>query len=193
MLLLDEATSALDANTEHIVQRALNNVAVGRTVVVIAHRLSTVREADNIVVLSKGEIIEQGTHAELIELGGAYSRLVLAQDLGQEDGRDGGDSVEHEEETTAEEGNGEKAVISASAAREDSGSNEQADKVAVNYSLLKCLPIIIRERRRLWFPFAILGVAAAIGGKCFFLLPSFSSAACKPRKPLRLSCHTNLC
>ncbi|EMT61120.1 Leptomycin B resistance protein pmd1 [Fusarium odoratissimum] len=81
ILLLDEATSALDPQAEEIVQKALDNVSKGRTTVTIAHKLATIRNADNIVVMDKGRIVEQGTHHSLIEAGGAYSRLVKAQDL----------------------------------------------------------------------------------------------------------------
>ncbi|KAL2884747.1 lipid A export ATP-binding/permease protein msbA [Ceratocystis lukuohia] len=81
ILLLDEATSALDPNAERVVQLALNNVSKGRTMVVIAHRLSTVRDADNIVVMDKGQIVEQGTHQQLMDSQGAYYCLVKAQDL----------------------------------------------------------------------------------------------------------------
>ncbi|KAH7113669.1 hypothetical protein B0J13DRAFT_656928, partial [Dactylonectria estremocensis] len=82
VLMLDEATSALDPNAEKIVQYALNNVAKGRTMIVIAHRLSTIRDADNIIIMAKGATIEQGSHRQLIDLGGTYSRLVRLQDLG---------------------------------------------------------------------------------------------------------------
>jgi len=76
VLVLDEATSALDVETERQVQEALDALAVGRTTIVIAHRLSTVRDADLIVVLDRGRIVERGTHAELLELGGRYAALV---------------------------------------------------------------------------------------------------------------------
>ncbi len=80
VLLLDEATSALDASAEHEVQLALDRIMVGRTSVVVAHRLSTIRNADKIAVVDGGTIMEQGTHDELMRRsGGAYARLVANQ------------------------------------------------------------------------------------------------------------------
>ena len=76
VLVLDEATSALDVQTERAVEEALEGLAEGRTVIVIAHRLSTVRDADQIVVLDTGEIVERGTHDELLVLGGRYAAMV---------------------------------------------------------------------------------------------------------------------
>ncbi|EQB43263.1 ABC transporter [Colletotrichum gloeosporioides Cg-14] len=81
ILLLDEATSALDPHAEQVVQQALDNVSRGRTTITIAHKLATIRDADNIVVMKQGQIIEQGTHNALLAMNGAYPRLVMAQDL----------------------------------------------------------------------------------------------------------------
>jgi subfamily B ATP-binding cassette protein MsbA len=75
ILILDEATSSLDTESEALVQKALMNLMVGRTVLVIAHRLSTVRRADRIVVLDRGSISEIGTHEDLVTRGGIYQRL----------------------------------------------------------------------------------------------------------------------
>jgi ATP-binding cassette subfamily B protein len=76
ILVLDEATSSLDTETERQVQDALDRLAEGRTTIAIAHRLSTVYDADQIVVLDGGQIAERGTHDELVALGGRYAELV---------------------------------------------------------------------------------------------------------------------
>ena len=86
ILLLDEATSALDAQSERLVQDALARVMRGRTTLVIAHRLATVREADRIVVLDGGRIVQQGTHAQLLAQGGLYARLAQLQFQAPESG-----------------------------------------------------------------------------------------------------------
>jgi subfamily B ATP-binding cassette protein MsbA len=75
ILILDEATSSLDTESEHLVQKALENLVRGRTTLTIAHRISTVKDADRIIVISRGRIVESGRHEELITLGGEYSRL----------------------------------------------------------------------------------------------------------------------
>lgn len=79
IMILDEATSALDTESEKFVQVALENMMQNRTSIVIAHRLSTIQKADTIVVMHKGEIVEQGTHEELLTLNGTYSKLVMMQ------------------------------------------------------------------------------------------------------------------
>ncbi|CDY58790.1 BnaA07g38050D [Brassica napus] len=107
ILLLDEATSALDAESERVVQEALDRVMVNRTTVIVAHRLSTVRNADVIAVLHRGKIVEEGSHLELLkDHEGAYSQLIRLQEInteskrleisnGQQDGsiRNGGNSA----------------------------------------------------------------------------------------------------
>ena len=79
ILLLDEATSALDLESEKIVQDALDKAKLGRTTIIIAHRLTTIRNANLIVAMSNGKVAEIGTHDELMELHGVYYDLVLRQ------------------------------------------------------------------------------------------------------------------
>ena len=81
ILILDEATSSLDTESEKWVQDAINNLMKDRTSIIIAHRLSTVRHADEIIVLQQGEIAERGKHEDLIALNGIYHKLVTMQQM----------------------------------------------------------------------------------------------------------------
>jgi ATP-binding cassette subfamily B multidrug efflux pump len=82
ILLLDEATSSLDSESEALIQHALLTVMADRTAIVIAHRLSTVRAMDRLVVLDEGTVVEDGTHDQLLDAGGIYAALWLKQSGG---------------------------------------------------------------------------------------------------------------
>ncbi|KID97448.1 multidrug resistance protein 1, partial [Metarhizium majus ARSEF 297] len=159
VLFLDEATSALDPNAEKIVQAALNNVAKGRTMVIIAHRISTIRDADNIIVMSKGETVENGTHSELIKRAGAYARLVRAQDLGKTSDSMG-DEPEHDKDARVVDM--EKELTRAST----TGTMHEETRAGGNhYGLLHGLILVLKEQRTLWWPtFVILLTCVAGGG-----------------------------
>jgi ABC-type multidrug transport system fused ATPase/permease subunit len=75
LLILDEATSSVDPETEHLIQEAISRMTAQRTTLVVAHRLSTIRDADRILVMHHGRIVEQGTHEALMALGGIYFKL----------------------------------------------------------------------------------------------------------------------
>ncbi|PPS00153.1 hypothetical protein GOBAR_AA20528 [Gossypium barbadense] len=79
VLLLDEATSAIDAESEYLVQEAMDSLMNGRTVLIIAHRLSTVKNANNVAVICDGQIAESGTHEQLLTQDGIYTALVMRQ------------------------------------------------------------------------------------------------------------------
>jgi ATP-binding cassette, subfamily B, multidrug efflux pump len=83
LLILDEATSSVDTRTEALVQKAMAALRTDRTSFVIAHRLSTIRDADTILVMEAGRIVEQGRHAQLLQLQGAYYRLYMSQFAGE--------------------------------------------------------------------------------------------------------------
>ncbi|KAH0290290.1 multidrug resistance protein, partial [Aureobasidium sp. EXF-3399] len=161
ILLLDEATSALDPEAEHQVQSALDRLQGSRTTVVIAHKLSTVKNADRIVVLDKGVIKEQGTHAELLDQKGAYYRLVMAQDLGNND-----NSAIEMYEAIAPDSPDNRGL-----SRKDShGVGQEVSKPledgghTMGYGLLKCFGIVIQERRDCWANLFIIAIACVVGG-----------------------------
>ena len=88
ILLLDEATSALDSEVEYAITDSLNDMMAGKTVIAIAHRLSTIASMDRLVVMDRGQIVEQGSHAQLLAKGGVYAKLWARQSggfLGEDD------------------------------------------------------------------------------------------------------------
>ncbi len=91
ILILDEATSSVDTTTEKEIQKALDNLVRGRTTLAIAHRLSTLRRADRLVVLDRGRIVEEGTHEVLMAAEGAYYKLYQAQARNNENEAGDGD------------------------------------------------------------------------------------------------------
>ena len=161
VLILDEATSALDPQAEKIVQEALDNVSASRTTITIAHKLSTIKRAEQIVVLSQGEIVERGTHDELDKAGGAYHRLIQAQDLGR---------VQSDNPPAPKEEMSESVRIATipSGRRDsvkDTGvvNNIEAPSTR-SKSLVQCLFILLSERRDLWFDFFVVFAACVLGG-----------------------------
>ena len=87
IFVLDEATSSVDTETEHLIKVAIQNILKGRTSFIIAHRLSTIKSADRILVIEKGEVIESGTHKQLLNQKGYYYRLYTNQFLEEEESK----------------------------------------------------------------------------------------------------------
>ncbi|CEL08547.1 hypothetical protein ASPCAL11696 [Aspergillus calidoustus] len=168
VLILDEATSALDPRAEKIVQEALDNVSASRTTVVIAHKLSTIRKADQIVVLSKGQIIEKGTHDELDKARGAYHRLIKAQDLGKV--KTGEGARPEEEDSTEEVPVTNIPSAKAESVRDTSSALEAETHSIGDQSLLRCIAIMVKERRDLWMEFVIVVIACIVGGGSYPVL-----------------------
>ncbi|EEP75903.1 hypothetical protein UREG_00750 [Uncinocarpus reesii 1704] len=166
ILLLDEATSALDPRAEAVVQAALDKVSRTRTTILIAHKLSTVKKADNIVVMSKGEVIEQGTHEELLETQGAYWKLVNAQSLSTVADENTSDTENDSQDNQLADL--EKAVTTKSVrSNVDIEAPAENPDVARKMSLFQCLVRIFYEQRRHWVYFTLGGIASFCGGGAF--------------------------
>jgi ABC-type multidrug transport system ATPase subunit len=161
ILILDEATSALDVTSERIVQAALNSVSKGRTTIVIAHRLSTIMHAHSIVVVAKGQVIQQGTHEKLLaEAHGTYAKLVNTQQLAS-----GVPQVKHgfREHDSSGRMNypirkaSEKAVVEC----QDTAIDED-DRVAPTSapSSFRSFGVLLAEQRPIWTAFFIMLVAS---------------------------------
>ena len=171
VLLLDEATSALDPHAEAIVQQALDKASKDRTTIVIAHKLKTIQAADNIVVMGKGRIIEQGRHAELIARGGAYSNLVRAQDLSISEERSDAKSSDEDQDELAFE----KSV---SLVRHDTSTREKLNLLSKreDYGLSTCSGIIsttvklVRSTPELKWWYGLSLITSILGGELGFCL-----------------------
>lgn len=163
ILILDEATSALDVNSEATVQRALENASENRTTISIAHRLTTIKAADQIVVMKKGEVAEVGTHMSLLEKESIYKRLWEAQMLSQSQ-----HSVEREDEeleTVASDSLLQKELTQVQdAPRTMSEHTSQKLKRRGVFTLVRK---ILSSQKKHWWVFFIICASATVGGKLY--------------------------
>lgn len=167
VLLLDEATSALDPRAEKVVQDALHRVSANKTTLIIAHKLATVMAADNIAVMTSGQVIEQGTHSELLEHDGLYAAMVRAQDLGAEAG-------EPEFRERSEEQDDVKEALdrplslqrtqSQALPKDSEREVEHLSAGTVGYSLGKCIWIMLKEHPDLYLWYLVIAFGGLIGG-----------------------------
>ncbi|OAX80061.1 hypothetical protein ACJ72_05610 [Emergomyces africanus] len=171
VLLLDEATSALDPHAEKAVQEAIDRVSENRTTIVIAHKLATIKNADNIAVMAAGKVVEQGTHEGLVAAGGAYAHLVGAQDLGSKaDGEPGEeDSGVAASTTSVERGVSLMRTTTKSSMRPVEGPADGSERplYEMKHSLLKCLFIFLREQEGTRFQYVLVVIACIAGGVTF--------------------------
>lgn len=163
ILILDEATSSIDVRSELMVQAALDRVSKDRTTITIAHRLATVKRADNIVVMRKGKLVQQGTHDELMaDEGGAYRTLATAQQLvmSPDDG---------EEDTPVLSEISEKQSLDATTVDGENASQEEPVSAASQGEAKKSrgfagsFGLLLNEQRNHW-PWYIVLLIGAVGG-----------------------------
>ncbi|KAF7185517.1 ABC multidrug transporter MDR5 [Pseudocercospora fuligena] len=166
VLLLDEATSALDPTAEKVVQAALNKVSVNKTTLIIAHKLATVKAADNIAVMKDGVVFEQGSHKELIERNGQYAAMVRAQDLGAK----AGEAELTGEDDDSDNDNALERPISLQRTKTEAASSVAEKRIknltsgTLNYGLAKCVWIMFAENPKLYWCYAVSICGCLIGG-----------------------------
>ncbi|KAL0442576.1 UNVERIFIED_CONTAM: ABC transporter B family member 9 [Sesamum latifolium] len=179
VLLLDEATSALDTESERIVQAALDNVMTNRTTVIVAHRLTTIRNADIIAVVHAGKLVEQGTHAKLIEdPEGAYSQLVRMQELNKQSENNKGAASDIPETVLDLDQSSSKSSSRRFSLRKSSSKDKKDKK-----TLIKRKKVSIQRLAHLnkpEFPYLLLGsVGACANGMTFPIFGLLLSSAIK--------------
>ncbi|XP_036036694.1 multidrug resistance protein 2-like isoform X1 [Onychomys torridus] len=178
ILLLDEATSALDTESEAVVQAALDKAREGRTTIVIAHRLSTVRNADVIAGFHDGVIVEQGNHDELMKEKGIYFKLVMTQTKGNETELES-ETYESQSDTEASELTSEESkspLIRRSTCRGAHGSQDPERRVSVKEAQEEDVPLVsfgrILKLSMTEWPYLVVGVLCAAVNGC--MQPAFS-------------------
>lgn len=155
ILVLDEATSAIDVRGEKIVQAALDHVSKDRTTITIAHRLSTVRNADHIVVIKDGTKCEEGTHNDLLSMNGVYHDLVHAQQL---------EPLTEVEDPIAGEVGSHVYDSMALEGQEPVSNNEQTETKATKVRPFRTFGFLMYEQRKYWWLYSIVLVAVGAGG-----------------------------
>lgn len=168
ILVLDEATSSIDVRGEKIVQAALDRVSKDRTTIMIAHRLSTVRRADNIVVMKDGACVEQGSHQELMDHGAVYHSLVNAQQLEPLDD----DFDKGSEELLISQKEEIQPHDYPVDGDEEEEEKPQTAKKTKSKGLLRSLGRVFYEHRNHWILY-VLTIVSAIGAGCEFSLPGW--------------------
>ncbi len=163
ILVLDEATSSIDNRGEKVVQAALDEVAKNRTTIMIAHRLSTVKKADNIIVLAKGKVVQWGTHNSLMAtVGGPYWLLVNSQQLEMDEANQHGDSPEiseHEKRTI------DLMTLDKDQVETKGGESDRAEETEYKpRGVLRSFGTLLLDQRPHWFWYAIMTLGSLITG-----------------------------
>ena len=199
ILILDEATSSIDVRSEQIVQAALEKVSRNRTTLVIAHRLGTIRKADNIIVLRKGKAIQQGTHEELMgQKDGAYWTLATAQQLamGSEEETDELNPAPDAEPFTEKKSMATIATDNTLVETTTTSSGDDAHKPADPARFWTSFAVLLREQSQRWRWYIVLLLGAMGGGGrssfCRQLSEKLRMTKVRSAQPVNRSKHTCL-